>query len=998
LSPVNYVEYSLIYTRLPECITPETYQKMLKGNVTVPTDALEWNVRLVGADSVWHQLGYTGQGVIVGHIDTGVNYNHVDFAGHLWSDPNYPHSGWNFESGNGDNIDIQGHGTHTCGTVCSNGTAGDTCGMAPHSQVMTCRVRTTADSTAEEQCFQSMQFCVAPPLSPAHHANAITMSLGWEIAWAPRQATWRQAVENVSLAGLPFAIAAGNERGAVQPPNDLRCPGNVPGPWKHPAEIAGGRGGCISIAATDASDNIASFSSQGPVSWSSIPPYNDYAYPPGLIHPDVAAPGVNVTSCAYNNNSGYLSGWSGTSMATPCVAGTIALMLEKNPNLLPAQADSILQMTVKPRGSQPKNNDYGTGRISAFQAVLATPLPNGIRLLKLTIDDAAPGGNGDGIVNPGETVNLPTWVINMDANLYNGVTGKIAKRDTDALFSITDSLKTFGTINAHDSAYTGASGFGIAVGPAATNGHVMKIDLTCRDVNDSTWVSTYDLTVGAPVLSRAGIVVHDSSGNNNGILDPGESVTMVVLLANGGLGNAYSVQATLASGDPRLVVTDPNGAYGTIRRDSTGGNNADRYGLTADAGIPPATTIPCTLHVTADGGYAAVLPFSLRIGMPATPGAVLADHDTGYCKLTVSCIGSIGYDTPNTPQEGSGFCYPKAATTALYYGGMMAGTDANYVVDRHYGVPATAINTDWAIVDSVRFYPPPMGDEMIQGSYDDAGHSSPQGLKATQTSYQNASPGYDDFVVMVFDYENTGSAAINGLYSGMIGDFDVGTSSDDDAFTDAPRRAAYMNENGLPNPTTGFKLLYPHTASNLSVIDHDIWVYPDTSMSEGAKIGFMNGTFSEAQSNRTYDWSVIVAAGPFDLPVGGRQRVAYAVVGGSDENSFLVNCDSAQSWYDGHVGIAERPTALLPPGAAFQVAPNPLSRAATIRYAMPAAGLLSIRVFDINGREVTTLINQPVAAGSGTLTWTPRNIANGLYFIRCQMLDRKLVQKVMVVR
>ena len=674
LNGINYVEYSLIYTRLPMCITPETYQKMLKGNVTVPTDALEWNVRLVGADSVWHQLGITGQGVVVGHIDTGVNYNHVDFAGHLWSDPNYPHSGWNFEDGTGDNIDISGHGTHTCGTVCSNGTAGDTCGMAPRSQVMTCRVRTTADSTAEEQCFQAMQFCIAPPLSPAHHANAITMSLGWEIAWAPRQATWRQSVQNVSTAGLPFLIAAGNERGAVSPPNDLRCPGNAPGPWKHPSEIDGGRGGCISIAATDNGDNIASFSSQGPVSWSSIAPYNDYAYPPGLIHPDVAAPGVNITSTAYDNNTGYLSGWSGTSMATPCVAGTIALMLEKNPNLLPAQCDSILQMTVKPLGAQPKNNDYGTGRISAYQAVLATPLPNGVRLLKRVVDDAAPGGNGDGIINPGETVNLPTWVINMDANSYSGVTGKIQKRDPDALFSITDSLKTFGTINAHDSAYTGASGFKVAVGPAATDGHVMKIDLTCKDVNDSTWVSTFDLTVGAPALGRAGIIVYDPGGNNNGILDPGESVTMVMLLANGGLGNAYHVEAQLASSDVRLMVTDPDGTYGTIRRDSTGSNNADRYDVTADAGIPPATTIACTLHVTADGGYTAVLPFSLRIGMPASPGASWPTHDTGYCKLTVSCLGSIGYDSPTPRSRVPGSAIPRPRRPACITAGSCAAT------------------------------------------------------------------------------------------------------------------------------------------------------------------------------------------------------------------------------------------------------------------------------------------------------------------------------------
>ena len=375
-SDINYLEHSLIYSPDPLCITPATYEKMVKGNVTVPTDALEWNVTLVGADSVWNLLGYTGDSVIVGHVDTGINYNHLDFAGHLWSDTAYPHNGWNFEDGSGDPMDIQGHGTHTAGTVSSNGAAGDTCGIAPKSQVMTCRVRTQADSTAEEQCFQAMEFCVAPPLSPEHHAQAITMSLGWMIGWNPRQATWRQCVGNVATAGLPYLIAAGNERGQVPPPNDLRCPGNAPGPWRHPADtVQGGLGGCISIAATTSGDQIASFSSQGPVSWASVAPYNDYVYPPGLIHPDVGAPGENITSCAYNSNTGYLSGWSGTSMATPAVAGAVALMLEKNPELLPWEVDSILQVTVKPLGAQPKNNDFGTGRISAYQAVLATPYP-----------------------------------------------------------------------------------------------------------------------------------------------------------------------------------------------------------------------------------------------------------------------------------------------------------------------------------------------------------------------------------------------------------------------------------------------------------------------------------------------------------------------------------------------------------------------------------------------------------------------------------------------
>lgn len=371
---VYYADYDLIYS--PNILNLDKAGRATGAGSEKPprVNLREWNVTIVGADSVWRLLGNYGEGVIVGEIDTGMNYLHWDLRNHLWTSAQYPNPGWNFEFNNNDPMDINGHGTHVAGTVSSDGSAGDTCGMAPRARNMICRVRTQADSIAENQVWAAQQFCVAPPLDPTNHAQLITMSLGWMYAWAPRLALWRQSVTSVATAGLPFLIAAGNER-STPPPQSLRVPGSVPGPWKHPAEAPGGLGGAISIAATDLNDVIATFSSQGPVTWSTVPPYNDYPNPPGLIKPDVAAPGVNITSCDYANVSGYASGWSGTSMATPCVAGVVALMLKKNPNLLPWQVDSLLQMNVRPLGAQPKNNDFGTGRISAYKAVFNTPGP-----------------------------------------------------------------------------------------------------------------------------------------------------------------------------------------------------------------------------------------------------------------------------------------------------------------------------------------------------------------------------------------------------------------------------------------------------------------------------------------------------------------------------------------------------------------------------------------------------------------------------------------------
>ncbi|MEO0074118.1 MAG: S8 family serine peptidase, partial [candidate division WOR-3 bacterium] len=346
------------------------------GDVTAGSFTVEWNVKKVKADSVWYVYGYTGEGVVIGNIDTGCDYNHSDLASHMWTDPNYPYHGWNFEQNNNNPMDQHGHGTHTCGTNAGDGTAGDTTGMAPKAKIMTCRTKTSLnpplpDTIAENTVMRSMEFCVAPPLSPHNHAHVLSMSLGWVPSWNPRRSLWRHCVTNVAAAGLAYFIANGNE-GASNPPYNVRCPGDVPGPWKHPAEPPGGLGGAISIGATDANDNIASFSSWGPVSWDTVHPYLDYPYPPGLFKPDFSAPGVNVTSTRLGG--GYTQ-MSGTSMATPCAAGIAALMLERNPNLLPEEVSEIMQNSVLPLGTQPKNNTYGTGRIDAMLCIQNTPLP-----------------------------------------------------------------------------------------------------------------------------------------------------------------------------------------------------------------------------------------------------------------------------------------------------------------------------------------------------------------------------------------------------------------------------------------------------------------------------------------------------------------------------------------------------------------------------------------------------------------------------------------------
>ncbi len=325
-----------------------------------------WNVSTVNADDVWG-LGYTGDGIVVGHIDTGCNYNHNDLNTHMWDGgSSYPNHGWDYIDGDNNPMDTNGHGTHTAGTVASDGTAGSNCGVAPDALMMI--LRAVPGGLTELQ--SSINFCIT------QGADVITMSAGWDSAgaggsWIYLSNQLRGSLDNCMSAGIVFCTSAGNGDGYgghYAAPYDIGVPANVPASWYG----SSGHSSCMAVGSTNQGNSYSSFSSRGPTQWM-FSPWYEYSYPPGLIKPDIAAPGGSpgIKSCAYYNNSGYISGYTGTSMACPHVAGAIALMLEKDGSLTPEEIDSIIETTALDLGSTGKDNYYGAGLLDCLAAVNA---------------------------------------------------------------------------------------------------------------------------------------------------------------------------------------------------------------------------------------------------------------------------------------------------------------------------------------------------------------------------------------------------------------------------------------------------------------------------------------------------------------------------------------------------------------------------------------------------------------------------------------------------
>jgi serine protease AprX len=334
-------------------VTPDPVKIIAPSNVAATTIA--WGVSKINAPAVWQQ-GITGKGVTVAVVDTGVDATHPDLS-HMPSSTDPKVVGWiDYVNSQASPYDDHGHGTHVCGTISGIGTNGIQTGVAPGTKLMVAKVFDSSGNGATSNMLLAFDWAIA------NHANIISMSAGSTV----HSDSMTLATNNIISQGIVPVFAGGNYGPAA---STIICPGDEQN--------------AIAAGATDSNNAIASFSSHGPVTLGGLT----------YIKPDVSAPGVDITSTypLAKVPTGYAS-MSGTSMATPHISGTVALMLEAKPTLTPAQVSQVLQSTALDLGTAGKDNIFGAGLIDAAKAVTAvlptpppTPAPS-YNILKVVVD------------------------------------------------------------------------------------------------------------------------------------------------------------------------------------------------------------------------------------------------------------------------------------------------------------------------------------------------------------------------------------------------------------------------------------------------------------------------------------------------------------------------------------------------------------------------------------------------------------------------------------
>jgi subtilisin family serine protease len=336
-------------------------------------ETIEPGINYTRAPDVW-ALGFRGQGITVAGADTGIRWTHNALKPHYrgWNGVTADHN-YNWHDAIHDSLgnpcgndspfpcDDNGHGTHTIGTATGDDGMGNQIGMAPGAKWIGCRNMDQGNGTPARY-IECMEWFLAPypigggqgdPLKAPDITSNSWVCPPWEGCSAN---TLQAAVEAQAAAGIVMVAGAGNDG-----PN---CSTVMYPPAIYAASYTVG-------ALNTGTDNIASFSSRGPVIIDGS----------NRIKPDISAPGTNTRSGYNTSDNSYVS-LSGTSMATPHIAGAMALLWCARPELRHnvSASRTVLNeaaffLAYKQCGTPgPPNNVVGWGRVDILPAVIPSPL------------------------------------------------------------------------------------------------------------------------------------------------------------------------------------------------------------------------------------------------------------------------------------------------------------------------------------------------------------------------------------------------------------------------------------------------------------------------------------------------------------------------------------------------------------------------------------------------------------------------------------------------
>ncbi|HEY5536383.1 MAG TPA: C25 family cysteine peptidase [Ignavibacteria bacterium] len=503
----------------------------------------------------------------------------------------------------------------------------------------------------------------------------------------------------------------------------------------------------------------------------------------------------------------------------------------------------------------------------------------------VAINDASPLGNGNGLMDYGETNKLALRLKNVGSAVANGVNVKVTT--TNTYITMTDSLESFGNINAGATVLkTDAFAYTVANNIPDYNVASFKVIVTS---GSDTWISYFDLTAHSACIKYNNFTINDSAGNNNGRFDAGETVGLKIKIKNSGSSMVNNVVGVISANDPYITLNTTSNNYGNI---AAGDSAIKSYSISSAANTPTGYQAKINLVFNGNLGISCTDSLKVTVGQ----------------NIAVIGNGTTGCDYPFYTY------YDDARTQMLYTAPEIIAT----------GVAS--------------------------------GNVTRIGFEVTSASSQVM----NGFNVRMQNYSGTSLSSY--VTSGFT--------------------TVYSPTSGYTVPGTGWQyidLTTPFQWNGTSSLLIEI-CYNNSTFTTSTTI---NGTPNSLNQLKHAHQDILTGDGCVAITTPSSSYTARPNI------NLTINAI---------VGINNGMTGIPNVYSLSQNYPNPFNPVTKISYAIPKSGLVTMKIYDVLGRELLTLVNQELQAGYYMVDFDGTNFASGVYYYRLESGTFTDTKKLMLIK
>ncbi|MBA4312702.1 MAG: hypothetical protein C0417_08735 [Chlorobiaceae bacterium] len=502
------------------------------------------------------------------------------------------------------------------------------------------------------------------------------------------------------------------------------------------------------------------------------------------------------------------------------------------------------------------------------------------------------------------------------------------------------------------------------------------------------------LTSSSPSVRMIDFTTSDSiGGNNNKILQPGETFSIVVRMKNYLTPTSAGAVVSLSETDSYVSIASGQFPIGILSTMSESYNSLSPFSVTIASNTPPAHNVRFKLTIT-DGSYTDVQFFWVLIN------PTFATHNANNVQVSLTNISRVGFvDLNNT--SGVGFVY--GGENQLYEGGLIIGYSASKLVDVvRNDTCNTCQNHDFSSQQVYNMtYPGSFSAQDGSASFSDslANPTNKIGLSIDMYSYAYTTVDDSNYVILRYDITNKSGAVIENLYAGLFMDWDITGNQAEywmfnrTTFQQDMDMGYAWNSGDATTVYCGVRALegagaYRGLLNNSAI-----------TLTRGSKYNWLSGGYVTVDS--VHDVHFAISSYPITLQDGEKKMIGFALLGAKNIDQLWATSDAAKSKWIAIkklLGVANEEEGIPSKFALNQNYPNPFNPITNLQFSIVNSQLTILKVYDLLGREVATLVNEVKQPGIYTVSWDANNFPSGVYYYRLQSGKSSETKKLILMK